>query len=89
MEEATAAASEDIPKSADSAELSGGVLSSDTVAVESSSVLPGEEVPHPLLSEAASQQESAPPSPTAIGTPTKTPGKRKVSNKSLHLITIL
>lgn len=84
MEETTAA-SEDVPKSADSAELS-GVLSSDTAAVESVNVLPGEEVPHPLLSETASQQGSAPPSPTAVGTPTKTPGKRKVSKN--HFISL-
>ena len=36
------------------------------------------DVPHPLPAEAVSLQESAPPSPTAMGTPTKTPGKRKV-----------
>ena len=85
MEE-TAADSEDVLKSADSAELS-GMLSSDTVAVENANVLPGEDVPHPLLSETASQQGSAPPSPTAVGTPTKTPGKRKVRKNciiSLH-----
>ena len=82
MEETTAAASEEVVKSAESAELS-GVLSSDTVAMESTTnVLPGEDVPHPLLSDTASQQESAPPSPSAVGTPTKTPGKRKVSNKN-------
>lgn len=89
--EETTAASEEVLKPADSAELS-GALSSDTVAVESANILPGEEVPHPLLSETASQQGSAPPSPTAVGTPTKTPGKRKVSKKnciiSLHLKTI-
>ena len=80
MEETSAAASEDILKSADSAELSG----SDTVAMESTTnVLPGEDVPHPLLSDTASQQESAPPSPSAVGTPTKTPGKRKVSHTEI------
>ena len=80
MEETSAAASEDVLKSADSTELSG----SDTVAMESSTnVLPGEDVPHPLLSDTASQQESAPPSPSAIGTPTKTPGKRKVSHTEI------
>lgn len=78
MEETTTAASEDVLKSADSAELS-GVLSSDTAASENASILVGEDVPHPLLSETASQQDSAPPSPTAVGTPTKTPGKKKVS----------
>lgn len=83
MEETTTAVSENVLKSADSAELS-GVLSSDTVAGEGANVLPGEELSHPLLSETASQQGSAPPSPTAVGTPTKTPGKRKVSkNKSI------
>lgn len=77
MEE-TAATSEDVPKSADSTELS-GISSSDAATVERDSALPGEDVPHPLLNESASLQDSAPPSPTTVGTPTKTPGKRKAS----------
>ena len=64
---------EEATKSADSAELS----SVDTRATEE---MLAEDVPHPHLAEVVSQQESAPPSPTAVGTPTKTPGKRKVTS---------
>ena len=84
VEETTAVGGvqEDVSKSADSAELS-GILSSDVTTME-----PGEDVPHPFLVEIASLQDSAPSSPTAVGTPTKTPGKRKVDGKlfvnSLH-----
>ena len=80
--EETAAASEDLQKSADSTELS-GVSSSDVASSERDSVLPGEDVPHPLSIETTSLQDSAPSSPTAMGTPTKTPGKRKASEKNV------
>ena len=57
-------------KYADSAELSRAESTSDVPTAE--------DVAHPLSAEVLSFQESAPPSPTAAGTPTKTPGKRKV-----------
>ena len=61
-------------KSADGAELS------KTEAIsEVSSIQPSDDMPHPLSAEAVSLQGSAPPSPTSAGTPTKTPGKRKVT----------
>lgn len=66
--------SEEVMKSADSAEI-GKV---DSISEAASTVLPLEDVPHPLPVESVSLQGSAPPSPTAIGTPTKTSGKRKV-----------
>lgn len=70
------ASSEEVTKSADSAELS--IPDAATASSESTAVVPVEDLPHPQLAEVVSQQESAPPSPTAVGTPTKTPGKRKV-----------
>ena len=61
-------------KSAECAE----TVTSDATT-ESTALLPAEDVPHPLLVEPLSSQGSAPPSPSAVGTPIKTPGKRKVA----------
>ena len=67
-------------KSADAAELSGVMdKPSGDDSAEGAGIFPVEDVPHQHLVETLSLQGSAPSSPTAVGTPTKTPGKRKVN----------
>lgn len=72
--------SEDVSKSDSSAEFSGVSVSDASASYGTGLLPPGDDLPHPLLTEPTSLQDSAPPSPSAVGTPTKTPGKRKVSH---------